>query len=155
MKNNFTGIILQPISNEKEPWSGFNNEKDFLTYFQNTFKKEIGDQFYVNHNTEDFSDYLLIPYYTDNKKCFGAYYIDYGSKIKSDCYSYSYHIDYTKSFNFIKEVFNYEILEEIDFNQGTVDKVANDNRTFYYRLENLSNEFKKYMISVFDEHSII
>jgi len=142
---NFKGIILQPISKLKEPWKGYDNTSDFLTFFQNTFKKNIGSDFYVNQDTKQFSDYLLIPYYTENKKCFGAYYIKYGTEIENDNYSHSYHLDYLKSFDFIKEVFNYEIIEEAEFNNGRINKISNDNRIYYYELTNLSDNFINYI----------
>lgn len=151
----FKGVILQPISSSIEPWAQYDRKHDgFLTYFQHTFKNEIETEFYVNHNTEGFSDYLLIPYFTDNKKCFGAYFINYGSEIENDYYSWAYHIDYTKSFNFIKEIYNYEIIDEAEFNNEIFEKVANDSRVFYYKIDKPSNDFQNYIISFFDKKAI-
>lgn len=142
---NCKGVILQPISRQKEPWSKYEMGVDFLTYFQNIFEEEIGNDFCVNHNTMEFEDYLLIPYYTENKKCFGAYYIDYGFELEKGDYSHCYHLNYSKSFNFTKEVFHYEIIGEVEFFHGTVNKVANENRVLYYQLTNLSEKFWDYI----------
>lgn len=158
MTNNFKGIVLQPISRSKSPWKGFNQEKDnFLDYFQSSFKNEICNEFHVNHNTEEFSDYLLIPYFTDNKKCFGAYYIEYGSEVENNYYSYKYHINYSKSYNFINKIHKSEIMDESGFNNEDfeeINTIAQGNRVVYSKVDKVSENFKNYLLKLFEKETI-
>lgn len=141
MDCDFKGIILQPISRNKSPWEGYDNNMDFLNFFQTTFKENIEEKFCVNHNTIEFSDYLLVPYL--NKKCFGAYYIKYGDKIDDENYSYAYFINYEKSYKFIKEEHIDTILDSLVFYRGLYKHIAHDNRTIFYELYHLPHDFKK------------
>lgn len=155
---NFKGIILQPISRSKSPWKDFDKEKDnFLDYFKTSFKNVICNEFHVNHNTEEFSDYLLIPYFTENQKCFGAYYIKYGSKITANGYTHKYHIDYSKSYDFKKSMLKYDIVTESGFSNEEfqeINTVIKGNRVVYSIVDRISNEFKNYLIANFYKNTI-
>ena len=152
---NFKAIILQPISNTKSTWRGYDkNHDDFLTYFQKTFKKEIEQKFNVNHSTEDFSDYLLIPYLVSNQKCFGAYYINSGSKSTNDDYSWSYNIDYSKSYNFLKDILKCDLINEIEFNNDTIESIEITDRVSYFQSSILSNKSKEYILALCENKAI-
>ncbi len=148
----FKGIILQPISKIKTPWFDYDVSKNFLNFFQSRQKDDVGNEFCVNYETNDFSDYLLIPYF--NKKCFGAYYIQYVDKCDNPNYKYSYHLDYSKSYEFTKEEHIDNMLGTLNFFNGSYNLVANENRTLYYELHPLTKDFKQYIYKLFNPQSI-
>lgn len=151
----FKAIILQPVSNKKSTWAIYDeNYDDFLTFFQKTFKKEIEQRFNVNHSTEDFSDYLLMPYYVSNQKCFGVYYINSGSKSTDDNYSWSYNIDYSKSYNFLKDILKCDLINEIEFNNDTFEEIRTNDRVSYYESSILSNKSKEYILTLCESQAI-
>lgn len=153
--NKFKAIILQPISSTKSTWGDYDkNYDDFLTFFQKNFKKEIEQSFNVNHITESFSDYLLIPYFVDNQKCFGAYYISSGSESTNDNYSWCYNIDYSKSHNFLKEVFKSDFINEIEFNNDTIEDIKSSDRVSYFESSILSNKSKEYILNLCKKEAV-
>jgi len=152
---NFKAIILQPVSNKKSNWAKYDkNQDDFLTYFQKIFKEEIEHKFNVNHSTENFSDYLLIPYFVSNQKCFGAYYISSGSESTNDNYSWCYNIDYSKSHNFLKDVLKSDLINEIEFNNDTIERIKVSDRVAYFKSSILSNKSKEYIFTLCEEQAI-
>ena len=143
----FEGIILQPISRKKTPWAYYDkNKTNFLDFFQKAFREDIQDYFNVNHKTESFSDYLLIPYFIeDHKQCFGAYFIESGEISSDEGYTWKYNIDYTKSFDFNKAISKQELLDEAEFcgiNYYEVGQVD------YYKMKNVSSDFRKFIIGL-------
>lgn len=150
------GLILQPISRNKHTWNEYsgNSDNDFLDFFQNTFKEKIGEEFFVNHNTEQFSNYLLIPYFTDNQKCFGMYYIKNGKKLINNHYKWSYLIDYSKSYNFSKILPKQDILTELAFNNKIYDKVMIGSSVGYYIINNPSENILTFLKSFSNDDSI-
>lgn len=153
--NDFIAIILQPISSKKSTWADYDkNQDNFLFYFQKTFKDEIKKKFNVNHKTEDFFDYLLIPYFVENQKCFGAYYIKFGSETTNKNYTWCYNIDYCKSYNFFKEVFKNDLIGEIEFNNDIFKNIIIADRTSYYKSSILSKKSKAYILSLCEKKAI-
>jgi hypothetical protein len=151
-KLTFEGIVLQPVSKKKDPWSKYNKDQNnFLEFFQTEFAKNIQNDFNVNHKTEDFSGFLLIPYFTENKNCFGAYYIKNGGKSSSENYCCKYTIDYSNSFNFIEAIQNDQILNEAEFQGYEFEKVGSTN---YYVLEKVPRTFREYILKFMEEKSI-
>ena len=153
----FKAIILQPISKAKDTWAKYDeNQNDFLTFFQETFKNEIKQKFHVNHKTESFSNFLLIPYFLDKKqrKCFAIYHIKYGEEIRDNEYSWSYIIDYKKSHNFKEEVLKYDLVSEIEFNNDTFEEVRTNDRVSYYKSSILSDNSKAYISSLCKNETI-
>lgn len=150
------GLILQPISRKKKTWNEYtgNSDSDFLDFFQNTFKEKIGKEFFVNHNTEQFSNYLLIPYFTDNQKCFGMYYIKNGKKLLNNEYKWSYLIDYAKSYNFSKILLKQDILTELDFNNKNYEKVIVASILNYYIINNPSESILTFLKKFSNSNSI-
>jgi hypothetical protein len=150
------GLILQPISRKKKTWDGYSesSNNDFLNYFQNTFQEKIGEEFWVNHNTEKFSDYLLIPYFTENQKCFGAYYINNSKKLLDCEYKWAYLIDYSKSYNFSKILSKQDILTELDFNNKSYEKVKINSILNYYLIDNPSENILTFLKSFCNNNSL-
>ncbi|MDD2369315.1 MAG: HNH endonuclease [Sulfuricurvum sp.] len=147
MLEEIKGIILQPLSGKKYSWSNYNSDRDeFLTFFQDIITNEIGEYFNVNHNTEDLSGYLLIPY-SKQKKCFGAYYLNAGKKLSNNPdFEWAYHIDHSKSYNFVKEVSQRDLIEEAKNYEPEFEKQHDGNPSlFHYRLDGLSNDYRKYI----------
>ncbi|WP_419764169.1 MAG: hypothetical protein ACNI28_10325 [Arcobacter sp.] len=140
----FKGIILQPLSSKKDTWKHFDKSKnDFLPYFQNLFTQEIGNNFYVNHNTEMFSDYLLIPYF--EQKIFALYWIQAGKSIEHNEYKWEYILDKSKSQNLLKCIHIKEIIDNIEFNNDSIHKKENGSVLLYYICDNLSKETREYI----------
>lgn len=143
----FEGIILQPISRKKTPWTYYDKSKNnFLDFFQKAFREDIQDYFNVNHNTKSFSDYLLIPYFVeDNKQCFGAYFIKSGERSSDEGFTWKYNIDYDKSFDFKKAIPKQELLNEAEFNGINYHEVGHVD---YYEIKNISSDFRKFIIEL-------
>lgn len=144
------GIILQPISRKKRTWDNYNGNSDveFLAFFQKTFRDKIGREFYVNHNTEAFSDYLLIPYFTENQKCFGLYYIENGKKLFDSDYEWSYIIDYSKSKDFLKVLPKQNILNESEYNHRDFEPIKVNSILNYYRLDNPPKKLLEFLENI-------
>lgn len=145
------GLILQPISRKKETWNNYSGvtDNEFLYYFQNTFKDKIGKDFFVNHNTEGFADYLLIPYFTESQKCFGAYYIEKGKKINDIYYKWSHSIDYSKSYDFSKTLIKQDILTELSFNNSSYEEIRENSILNYYIIDNPSKKILNFLKSFY------
>lgn len=143
----FKGIILQPISRKKEPWKDYDKSKDeFLDFFQRAFREDIADYFNVNHKTEFFSEYLLIPYFTEGEKqCFGAYFIRSGEESSDSDYTWQYNIDYMKSFDFNKKIFN-EDIRKMAKHCGLACRPHGSLK--YYEINKISPEFGKYIMNL-------
>ena len=143
----FKGIILQPLSGKKYSWSKYDSETDdFLSFFQDIMKNEVGEFFNVSHNTSDLDGYLLIPY-TRSKKCFGAYYLNDGKRLLKDPdFDWAYSIDHSKSYNFVKEVSQRDIIEEAKNYEPEFTKENDGYPTlFHYRLDAIPNDFNIYI----------
>ena len=141
------GIILQPLSGKKYSWANYDSETDdFLSFFQDIMTNEVGEFFSVNHNTEELGGYLLIPY-TRAKKCFGAYYITSGKEIFDDLdFDWVYSIDHSKSYNFVKEVSQRDLLEESRNYEPEFEKQHDGNpRMFHYKIEGPSKDYQAYI----------
>ncbi len=148
----FDGVILQPLSKSKAPWSNFKiDEDDFLTFFQDRFKTCINPYFNVNYSTEEFHDYLLIPYLgstfsTKYKgRCFGAYFIKNGEKSPDAGYGWRYIIDHEKSFTFSKTTTKGLIIDEAEFCGNEFTIVGNID---YYELNNISPKFRNFILDL-------
>lgn len=148
----FEGVILQPISRKKYPWSEYNSEEDCLNFFQTAFIENIQNDFNVNHNTESFSDYFLIPYFTENKCCFGAYFIESGGKSSSDNYGWKYTIAYNKSFISSKPISQQDIKDEAEFSGSEFIQVGS---TEYYILDYVPSDFRNYLREQFDKKVVL
>ena len=141
------GIILQNLSCKKYSCSNYDSYTYyFLTFFQEIMTNEIGEYFNVNYNTENLSGYLLIPY-SKQKKCFGAYYLNGGKRLSNNPdFMWAYSIDHSKSYNFAKEIFQRDIIEEAKAFEPEFEK-QNEGipGLFHYRLDKLSNDYRKYI----------
>lgn len=154
--NDFNGVILQPISENINPWSKFNGDQNnFLNFFQNAIVKDIGNQFHVKYDTSNTSGYLLIPYYTKqkSKKCFGLYSINNGEySNKDNGYYWYYNLNFDKSYKLKSIITEKEIIENADFYGCEFEKVHNNTQDkFHYRLDNPSKEFKIFINKLVEE----
>lgn len=148
----FDGVILQPLSKSKAPWSDFKIDEDednFLTFFQDRFKTCINPYFNVNYSTEEFHDYLLIPYLGStfgtkyNGRCFGSYFIKNGEKSPDAGYGWRYVIDHEKSFTFLKTITKGLIIKKAkNLNFTKVSNIP------YFKLNNISPVFRNFILDL-------
>jgi hypothetical protein len=92
----------------------------------------------------------LIPYFTENKNCFAAYYIKNGGASFSDDYCCKYTIDYSKSFCFTEAIHEDQIRDEAEFQGCEFETVGNIK--YYVLIKALA--LKEYILEFMEDESI-
>ncbi len=145
------GIILQPLSNKKYSWKDYDAKKDdFLNFFQEIMKNEIGNRFDVDYSTINYSNHILIPYSTKTHECFGAYYILEGIKSGRSDLKWSFILDETRNQEFEKIIEQKNILGQTEMLGCPFEKVneGNNDGSFHYLLNRPPKRIINFILNI-------